>query len=94
MLDSNTLNYLTVLFDLVLFYGISTIVGNLMPNPFYAYIKYTISKHIFKITFLNKPELVFFFFFCSFFCSFCVFCCFVGGLHTVKLFPLVSNNLA
>ena len=25
-------------FDLVGFYGISTIVGYLMPNPFYAYI--------------------------------------------------------
>ena len=31
---------------LVWFYGISTIVGYLMPNPFYTYIKYMISKHI------------------------------------------------
>ena len=44
---------------LVWFYGISTIVGYLMPNPFYTYIKYMISKHILKITFLNKPEPVF-----------------------------------
>ena len=36
-----------VWFDLVLFDGISTIVGYLMPNPFYTYvyIKYMISKH-------------------------------------------------
>ena len=27
---------------LVWFYGISTIVGYLMPNPFYTYIKYMI----------------------------------------------------
>ena len=26
------------LFDLVLFYGISTILGQLMPNPFHTYI--------------------------------------------------------
>ena len=49
-----------VWFGLVWFYGISTIVGYLMPNPFYTYIKYMISKHILKITFLNKPELGFF----------------------------------
>ena len=36
---------------LVWFYGISTIVGHFMPNPFYAYIKYMISKHILTITF-------------------------------------------
>ena len=43
-----------VLFGWAWFYGISTIVGHLMPNPFDAYIKYMISKHILKITFLNK----------------------------------------
>ena len=32
-----------------------------MPNPLYIYIKYMISKQILKITFLNKPELHFFF---------------------------------
>ena len=37
--------------------GISSIVGYLMPNPFYTYIKYMICKHILKITFLNEPEL-------------------------------------
>ena len=31
-----------------------------MPIPFYPYIKYMISKHILEITFLNKPELIFF----------------------------------
>ena len=31
----------------------------------YTYIKYIISKHILKITFLNKPELGGLFFFCS-----------------------------
>ena len=44
-------------FGLVWFYGISTIVGHLMPNPFYTYIKYMIYKHILKITFLNRPKL-------------------------------------
>ena len=39
---------------LVWFYGISTNVGHLMPNP--LYIKYTIPKHILKITSLNEPE--------------------------------------
>ena len=35
----------------VWFYGISTIVGYLMPNPvFYIYIKYMICKHIFEDT--------------------------------------------
>ena len=37
-----------------------------------------ISIHILKITFLNKPELVFFFFFFFW--------------HTVKWFHLISNN--
>ena len=37
-------------------YGISTIEGYLIPNPFHTYITYMISKHILKITFLNKPE--------------------------------------
>ena len=31
------------------------------PNRSYTYIKYMISKHILKITFLNKSKLVFFF---------------------------------
>ena len=33
---------------LVWFYGILTIVGYLMPIPFYTYIKYMISKHILR----------------------------------------------
>ena len=42
---------LTVSFDLVRvvvvgFYGISTIVGYLMPNPQYTYFKYMICKHL------------------------------------------------
>ena len=48
-------------FGFVWFYGISTSEGHLMPNHFFTYIKFLISKHILKITFLNKPELVFFF---------------------------------
>ena len=36
-LSSNVSQYQCV-FDLVWFYGISTIVGYLMPNPFYTYI--------------------------------------------------------
>ena len=32
--------------DFIRFNGISTIVGHLMPNPFYTYIKYMISEHI------------------------------------------------
>ena len=44
---------------LVWFYGISTIVGHLIPNPFYTYIKYMISKYILLIIFLNKPEFIF-----------------------------------
>ena len=48
-----------VWFGLVWFYGISTIVGHLMPNPFNIYIKYMISIQILKIPFLNKPKLVF-----------------------------------
>ena len=38
---------------------LSTIVGHLMPNPFHTVIKYMISKHLLKITFLNKPGRVF-----------------------------------
>ena len=45
--------------DMVRFYGISTTIGYLMPNPVYTYILniYMVCKHIFKITFLNEPEL-------------------------------------
>ena len=35
------------------FYGISTIVGYLRPDPLYTY-KYMICKHILFLTFLNK----------------------------------------
>ena len=52
------------LFGLLGFYGISTIVGYLMPNPLYTYIYiyiyiyikciYMICKHLLLITFLNK----------------------------------------
>ena len=45
---------------LVWFYGISTIVGYLMPNPLFTYILNMICKHILLITFLNDPELIFF----------------------------------
>ena len=45
----------------VWFYGISNIVGYLMPfkSILYIYIKYMICKYIVLITFLNKPELIF-----------------------------------
>ena len=33
-------------FGLIWFYGMSNIVGYLMPNPFYTYIEYMISKQI------------------------------------------------
>ena len=46
-------------FGLVRFYGISTIVGYLMPNPLYTYTKYIICKHILLITLLNEHELFF-----------------------------------
>ena len=40
------------LFGLVWFYGISTVVGYLMPNPIYSiYIKYMICKQILLIIF-------------------------------------------
>ena len=48
-----------------MFYGMSTIIGHLMPNHIYIYIY--ISQHILWITFLNEPELLFFFFFFFFF---------------------------
>ena len=32
-------------FGFVWLYGISTIVGYFMPNPFYSYIEYMITKH-------------------------------------------------
>ena len=44
---------------MVWFYGISTIIGYLMPNPFYTYILNMISKHILWITSLNEPDLIF-----------------------------------
>ena len=47
-------------FGLVGFYGKSTIVGYLMPNHPYTYIKYMIGKHMLLIIFLNEPELFFF----------------------------------
>ena len=46
-------------FGLVGFYGISTIVGYLMPNPLYTYILHMISKYILYITFLNEPDSFF-----------------------------------
>ena len=38
---------------LVWLFGLLTIVGHSMPNPFYTYIKYMISKHVLKVKFLN-----------------------------------------
>ena len=56
----NNLHTVIVWLGCVEFYGISTIVGYLMPNPLYMYIKYMISKHILLITSLNKPEFILF----------------------------------
>ena len=54
---TNSLNtYILNIHDLVWFYGISSIVGYLMPNPLHAY--YDLQMHGFYITFLNKPELI------------------------------------
>ena len=62
--NKNKYNYQTdydlELHWLVGFYGISTLVGYSMPNPFYTYSSNMISKHILLVTFLNKPELIFF----------------------------------
>ena len=44
---------------IVRFYGTLNIVRHSMSSPFHTYIKYMISKHIFKITFLNKPVFIF-----------------------------------
>ena len=40
-----------ILFGWVGFYGLSNLVGYLILNPFYTYIKCMNSKHIFFITF-------------------------------------------
>ena len=46
---------------LVGFYGISTIIGYLMPNSLYTYQIYMTCKNILLIRFLNEPEFIFFF---------------------------------
>ena len=46
-------------FGLVGFYGISTIVGYLMPNPFYTYINIWF-LNIFFDNIFNEPELILF----------------------------------
>ena len=48
-------------FGLARFYGISSIVGYLMPNPLYTYILNIdmICKHFLWLTFLNELELLF-----------------------------------
>ena len=50
------LNNLCVSLSVVGLYGISTVVGYLMPNPVFTYI-FMICKH-FVVTFSNKPELI------------------------------------
>ena len=39
-------------FGLVWCHSILIVVSDLMPNPFYTYIKYMICKHVFKITYV------------------------------------------
>ena len=55
----STIFYPAMRFGFVLFYGTSTILGHLIPNPFYIDIKYMTSKHILKITFLSKSYMVY-----------------------------------
>ena len=47
-------------FGLVRFYGISIIVGYLMPNPLYKYMIYMICRNILLTKFLYESELIFF----------------------------------
>ena len=47
-------------FGLAGFNGVSTIIDYLMPNPLYTYVLNMICKHILLITFLKKPELIFY----------------------------------
>ena len=47
-------------FGLVGIYGISTIVGYSVPNPFYTYILNIISKHALKIKNLKQARALFF----------------------------------
>ena len=42
-----------VSYGFVWFYDKSTILGHLIPNPFIHILKYMISNHILKITFLK-----------------------------------------
>ena len=53
-----------VWFGLVCFYGISAIVGHLMPNPFDTYIKYTIN--IFKWAWAHFSHIKWFHLFLSY----------------------------
>ena len=47
--------------SLVVFYGISTLVGYLMPNPVYTYISdmYDLEMNSLWVTILNEPELIY-----------------------------------
>ena len=58
---THTHTHSLVWIGLVGFYGISTIVGYLMPNPLYTYILHihVKCKHTLQITYLNVPELFF-----------------------------------
>ena len=45
LLIAKSSSYISNVYDLAWFYGISTIVGSLIPNPLYICIKYMICKH-------------------------------------------------
>ena len=46
------------LYQMIWFYGISTVVGYLILNYLFTYIKYIIWKHIFLITCEKKPGVI------------------------------------
>ena len=51
----------SIKFGLVVFYGISTLLGYLMPNPVYTYILYIYDLKVNSLyvrLFLNEPELI------------------------------------
>ena len=74
--------HLLIMFNVVWFYGISTLVGHLIPNPFHKYIWYMISKHILKMRFLNKLEFVFL-----------IFCTQLNGLTLFQTIQFSKNTV-
>ena len=44
--------------DLVVFYGISTLMGYLIPNSVYTYFTNDLQTNSLQVTFLNEPKLI------------------------------------